>query len=64
MYGFTLFTGLDLYLNGNKDNGWGFRFEGEIIQLFPPDAKVTQDAKDKYLDYPQEDINMFIFQAL
>jgi hypothetical protein len=35
MYGGDLFAGIDLYISGNKDKGWGLRFEGDVLRLFP-----------------------------
>jgi hypothetical protein len=34
MYGYDIFVGIDFYLSGNKDNGWGLRAEGNMTSLF------------------------------
>jgi len=34
MYGYNLVLGLDLFLSGSKDNGWGLRLEGDIQHLY------------------------------
>ena len=35
MFGYDLFLGLDLFLSGNKDKGWGLRVEGDLMTLYP-----------------------------